>query len=214
MLSLRNGPGAAILPPTLTRIHLTFANNITGHVGPKYASPPPTRPSYTPQGHTRPLTPAKLTPSRKFWTECLRRLKFHNPAIPMIINRTAAEDAPATLTLYFRNSAVLTKPSNAPEKSFQPPSSLQGESPAQPASWDEKVVEIDVKGKHEDEILEAVVKHTEADVLEIPAEDKEALSKFAAQDKVSAVKSREARKVLDVERKAMAMLQRAKAGAE
>lgn len=39
ILKLRNGPGAAILPPSLTRIHLTFAHNTTGHIGLQYASP-------------------------------------------------------------------------------------------------------------------------------------------------------------------------------
>lgn len=39
ILKIRNGPGSAILPPSLTRIHLTFANNVRGHVGPKFANP-------------------------------------------------------------------------------------------------------------------------------------------------------------------------------
>lgn len=132
----------------------------------------------------------------------------------MIVNRTAAEDAPATLTLYFRDPAALKKPDGAADKAFQPPSSLKGESPAQPAMWDEKAVEIDVKGKREDAILEAVLSQTGAEKLATPPEDEGALAKFAAMDEVSAEKSRAARKILDEERKAKAMLQRAKAGAE
>lgn len=131
----------------------------------------------------------------------------------MIVNRTTDEKSPATLRLYFRNPSA-TKPPDAPDKFFQPPSSLQGESPAQPPMWDEKVVEIDIKGKHEDAILEAVMNHTGAQALETPKADEEALAKFAEMDKAAAEQSAAARKILDEERKAKAMLQRARAGAE
>ena len=131
----------------------------------------------------------------------------------MIINRTAAKNDPATLTLYFRNPTA-TKPPDAPERPFQPPSSLKGESHAQPPMWDEKKVEIDVKGKNEDAILEAVLKQTGAQVLETTNEDEKAMQRFREMDKVAAETSRAARKLLDEERKAQAMLQRAKAGAD
>lgn len=37
---------------------------------------------------------------RKFWRENLPRLKYHNPAVPMIVNRTRDQDGPATLSIY------------------------------------------------------------------------------------------------------------------
>ena len=131
----------------------------------------------------------------------------------MIVNRTADAKSPATLTLYFRDPSA-TKPADAPDRPFQPPSSLQGESPAQPPMWDEKAVEIDIKGKHEDAILEAVMSQAGVEALETPKADEEALAKFAEMDKVAEKQSEAARKILEEERKAKAMLQRARAGAE
>ncbi|KAG7146189.1 hypothetical protein HYQ46_005020 [Verticillium longisporum] len=56
MLRIRHGPGAAVIPPTVTRIHVEFAKTYNnGHMGP-----------------------------RRFWRDMLPRLKFHNPSIPMI----------------------------------------------------------------------------------------------------------------------------------
>lgn len=37
---------------------------------------------------------------RKFWRENLPRLKYHNPAVPMIVNRLRDQSGPATLTIY------------------------------------------------------------------------------------------------------------------
>lgn len=131
----------------------------------------------------------------------------------MIVNRTADENGPATLRLYFRNASA-TKPADAPERPFQPSSSLQGESPAQPPMWDEKVVEIDVKGKREEAILEEVMSQTGAEALETPKADEEAMARFAKVDEIAKKQSEAALKILAEERKAKAMLQRARAGAE
>lgn len=131
----------------------------------------------------------------------------------MVINRTSDAKSPATLTLYFRNASA-TKPADAPDRPFQPPSSLQGESPAQPAMWDEKAVEIDIKDKQENAILEAMMIQTGAEPVETPEADQEAAAKFASLDEVSKKQSEAARKILREERKAKAMLERARAGAE
>ncbi|KAH0414018.1 hypothetical protein KCU90_g16126, partial [Aureobasidium melanogenum] len=66
LLAIRLGPGAAVLPKEISRIHMRFAPKIDGgHMGP-----------------------------RKFWRHELVRLKFHNPAIPMTLDRTAAQTDP------------------------------------------------------------------------------------------------------------------------
>merc|ERR1712000_550312 len=40
MINLQVGPGAAVLPSTVTRIHMDFAFTMAkGHMGPRYASP-------------------------------------------------------------------------------------------------------------------------------------------------------------------------------
>ncbi|QSZ33322.1 hypothetical protein DSL72_002910 [Monilinia vaccinii-corymbosi] len=72
LLEIRLGPGAAILPPEVTRIHLDLAYGLAGHLGPRH-----------------------------FWRRCLPRLKYHNPAVPMTVNRTTDTSDPATLTIHF-----------------------------------------------------------------------------------------------------------------
>jgi len=40
LLAIRIGPGAAVLPPEVTRIHMDFARDIEdGHYGPRYIIP-------------------------------------------------------------------------------------------------------------------------------------------------------------------------------
>ncbi|KAI9734705.1 MAG: hypothetical protein M1818_006692 [Claussenomyces sp. TS43310] len=76
LLNIKLGPGAAILPPEVTRIHLDFAVKINdGHAGP-----------------------------RKFWRNCLPRLKYHNPAVPMSVTRTTNQEGPALLTIHFTDA--------------------------------------------------------------------------------------------------------------
>jgi len=73
LLDIRLGPGAAILQTPPARLHLTFARKINdGHMGP-----------------------------RKFWHTYLPRLKYHNPAVPMTVERTDDQEGPATLSVHF-----------------------------------------------------------------------------------------------------------------
>ncbi|BCS24317.1 mitochondrial 54S ribosomal protein mL61 [Aspergillus puulaauensis] len=106
ILNIRVGTGAAILPsaatatkefPTVTRLHLTYASKIYG-------------------GHQG---------ARHFWRNCLTRLKYHNPAIPITVKQTADQEGPASLTVYFAEnlsnaaslSASAAKDQHAPEPS-------------------------------------------------------------------------------------------------
>ncbi|KAI0376164.1 CI-B8 domain-containing protein [Hypomontagnella monticulosa] len=133
LLRLRIGPGAAILPPEITRIHMNFAQRWNdGHFGP-----------------------------RKFWKLCLPRLKFHNPAVPMLVNRTEDQSGPAKMSIYFRQasltsdntpSALTSKLSTLP-LAQQPHSSIKNEHPAPEPEEGERVVTIDMKGIHSDDIL-------------------------------------------------------------
>ncbi|KAI9775809.1 MAG: hypothetical protein M1839_000860 [Geoglossum umbratile] len=72
LLAIRIGPGAAILPKDVKRIHMEFAvKQNDGHLGP-----------------------------RKFWREYLPRLKYHNPAVAMTVSRTRDQSGPATVTVF------------------------------------------------------------------------------------------------------------------
>ncbi|KAI1506322.1 50S ribosomal protein mrp49 [Biscogniauxia marginata] len=142
LLAMRHGPGAAILPPEITRIHLDFALKWhNGHLGP-----------------------------RKFWRTCLPRLKYWNPAVPMLVNRTADQTAPAKMSIYFRqasldpsaSSAVLASARNMLPLAQQPHSSTENEHPAPPPEEGERVVTIDMKNVHSDAILTEFLQKTGA----------------------------------------------------
>ncbi|OJZ81213.1 hypothetical protein ASPFODRAFT_386135 [Aspergillus luchuensis CBS 106.47] len=86
LLNIQVGTGAATLPtvanaskefPAITRLHLTYARKIYG-------------------GHQG---------ARHFWRNCLPRLKYHNPAIPMTVRQTEEQEGPAALTIYFAERA-------------------------------------------------------------------------------------------------------------
>ena len=129
----------------------------------------------------------------------------------MIVNRTPSAASPAKMTLYFKTDAP--KPPDAPAVRIQPGSSGIGESTAQPPAWDERIVQIDMKHKHSDDILAAFMHETKAEPVMPTAEDEEALRKFEKLDELAAKDRARMKKILDEERKAKAMLRRAKAGA-
>lgn len=146
LMEVRNGPGAAILPPNVTKLHLEFAHKWNnGHLGP-----------------------------RKFWREHLPRLKYHNPAIPMIVNRTFNQDDAAVLTVYMRDdgSAPLlldapaspTPKAKAETKSTPTASTSADESstPQPPAAGDPAAAETSSKTKTTDAATQPSKKATES----------------------------------------------------
>lgn len=79
LLSIRTGPGAAILPPEVKKIQLNFANtNGNGHQG-----------------------------AKKVWREYLPRLKYYNPVVSMVVNRTGdPKRIWSTMTIEFHDPDV------------------------------------------------------------------------------------------------------------
>ncbi|RPB05532.1 hypothetical protein L873DRAFT_1757712 [Choiromyces venosus 120613-1] len=70
---VRSGTGAAILPPGVRKLGLTFAmRNADGHMGP-----------------------------RKFWRYHLPRLQYHNPTVAMEVTRHRVDGGDATLTIEY-----------------------------------------------------------------------------------------------------------------
>ncbi|KAK1251087.1 hypothetical protein MKX07_005642 [Trichoderma sp. CBMAI-0711] len=141
LISIKCGPGAAVLPADVTRIHMDFAIHLKGgHMG-----------------------------ARKFWKEYLPRLKYHNPAIPMIVNRHDQNQNPPTMTIYLRkpdsssaDSSSSSSSSSSAIAAAQPASSRTGLSKAQPPTPDERVVHIDMTNKHSSHILEFFMAETRA----------------------------------------------------
>lgn len=130
----------------------------------------------------------------------------------MIINRTTSGDGPAKMTLYFKKPDA-QKPADAPAVRIQPNSSGVGSSAAQPPAWDERVVELDIKGKRSDAILDVFMRETSAEPVAPTPEEEEAFAQFEKLDKLADYDRARMKKMLDEERKAKAMLRRAKAGA-
>ncbi|KAK3905893.1 CI-B8 domain-containing protein [Staphylotrichum tortipilum] len=166
LVRLRSGPGAAILPHDVTRIHLEFNHKYNGgHMGP-----------------------------RKFWREALPGLKFWNPAVPMVVNRSNEKDAPATLTLYFREAGV-----KLPDL-MQTGSATDGTSKAPAPVPGERAVQIHMKNRRSEAILKEFmdksgavpVKPTPQDELELrELADREAIGEI---DRAVSLKQNEERR--------------------
>ncbi|KAH6656408.1 CI-B8 domain-containing protein [Truncatella angustata] len=188
LLDLRHGPGAAILPPEITRIHMNFAMRWNeGHFGP-----------------------------RKFWKSCLPRLKFWNPAIPMLINRHTDQSASATMSIYFRQSeaeAAVLKPNPLP-LAQQPHSSTTNETPAPAPEEGERVVTIEMKNQHSDAILAEFLHKTGATLIHPTAEERSEMVQIEELREKGAVDRAIMKKWLDTKRAEERMLSRAKEEAE
>ncbi|KAI5466890.1 hypothetical protein BGZ63DRAFT_10648 [Mariannaea sp. PMI_226] len=179
LVNIQCGPGAAILPPEVTRIHLDFAKRLDGgHMG-----------------------------ARKFWLENLPRLKYHNPSIPMIVNRHSQNSQTPTLSIYIR------KP-DAPattERRNQAASSRDNLSKAPLPDADERMVTIDMTKKHSSQILEFVIAETKAvPILPTPEEIKE-MQELDAMRRQADVDRERVRLLREEKKREEEMLKRARA---
>ncbi|KAH0442164.1 50s ribosomal protein mrp49 [Colletotrichum kahawae] len=178
ILSIRHGPGAAILPPNVTRIHMEFAKTMEGgHMGP-----------------------------RKFWHNMLRRLKYHNPAVPMIVNRKSTNEGAAMMHIYFSKGAPID-PATLPQN---PSSAMDGSKAPEPTE-NERVVKFDIKDKRSEEILERFIAEAEATpVTPTPEElrEMEEVEKLRVKSEADRVANA---KIRDEARKQKAMLDKARA---
>lgn len=172
---MRIGPGAAILPKDVKRIHLEFARKINdGHNG-----------------------------ARKLWRKCLPRLKYHNPAVSMTINRTSNQEGPSTLTVFFApclNSTEATA------------SSVSSSSPdASPALDLSKRVEIiDMKHKREGEILSRLLEVTSGRPYETSPEEHAELREIEDYRRSSQTDRKAQARLNEVKRQEKALLDQAR----
>lgn len=107
---------------------------------------------------------------RKFWRENLPRLKYHNPAVPIIINRHHENDTPPTMTIYMR-SADRPAAAESPDSTTPLFSSHSDLAKAPQPAPGERAVRIDMKDKHSSEILHSFMTETSATPLQPTAED-------------------------------------------
>lgn len=129
------------------------------------------------------MRPQKLTLSlRKFWRHELVRLKYHNPAVPMIVDHNAEQSDPAVMSIHFASE-------NASQTSSNPTVSAVPEAPT------ERVETINMKNYTSSEILDALVHLTKAYPVEPTPEDQEELEKLAEQKRRSEMDSKLSREV-------------------
>ncbi|KFY08340.1 hypothetical protein V492_06310 [Pseudogymnoascus sp. VKM F-4246] len=147
LLAIKLGPGAAVLPKNVTKLHMEFAKRMNdGHFGP-----------------------------RKFWQSYLPRLKYHNPTVSMTLERTENQEGPALMTVYFDDT---TQP--------QTPSSPAAGTQTEPTtSNQQRVVTINMKHRHESEILSQLLALTNAVPVEPTPEETERLAELAVKQELS-----------------------------
>jgi large subunit ribosomal protein MRP49 len=87
---------------------------------------------------------------RKFWHTYLPRLKYHNPTVAMSIDRSKDQEGPATMTVYFKD-------------------------PSAPEDTGPKSSTINMKHRHESEILSQLMSLTKATPVAPTSEEAEQL---------------------------------------
>ena len=124
-----------------------------------------------------------------FWRHELVRLKFHNPAIPMSIDRTAAQTDPALLSVHYTNPDAVQSSSSATSAPAARDSTTKNTTPSD-ASPTERVETINMTHSNNTEILEAFVRLTKAYPVEPTAAEKEELATLEEQRVRSAAASK------------------------
>ncbi|KAG8630438.1 hypothetical protein KVT40_002057 [Elsinoe batatas] len=150
LLAMRLGPGALRLPKEVSRINLRFAPKMwNGHLGP-----------------------------RKFWRHELVRLKYHNPAVSITIDRTATNDDDPLMTIFFA-------PKDAPKTSgtstggTAPTTSTSGDKVASDSAPTERTESVTMAWKKEEEILDDLIRLTKATEVQPTAEERGQLRQLA-----------------------------------
>lgn len=111
--------------------------------------------------------------ARKFWRNALPRLKYHNPKVSMVIDRTNIEDGPATLTIQFEQPASASSESSSATLL----ATRAAVSPTE-ESTNSRAEVIDMKNIRDSEILSQLMKITNAVQVFPSAEDEAELRKL------------------------------------
>lgn len=146
--------------------------------------------------------------NRKFWRENLPRLKYHNPSVPMIVNRHSRNNKKPTLSIYLRKPDASTP---APATRSQPSSSRNNMSKATPPDADEKIITVDMTEKHSSHILEYVLAETRAVPIKPTKEEIRELQELDAMARQAEVDRARMRSLREEKKREEDMLQRARA---
>ena len=144
-----------------------------------------------------------------FWRHELVRLKFHNPAIPMSVDRTAAQTDPALLSVHYTNPDAVQSSSSATSAPATRDSTTKNTTPSD-ASSTERVETINMTHSNNTEILEAFVRLTKAYPVEPTAAEKEELESLEEQRLRSAAASKLSAEVRARQQREKELLQQAR----
>ena len=145
--------------------------------------------------------------NRKFWHEYLPRLKYHNPAISMTVDRTEDNSGSAPLTILFTSSPVDT----------------QAPGPTQSTSLDKAASDhqpfdrthlIEMKHKHPSEILEELLAVTQAREVKPTQEERMAMEELVDQRRRSDHDREMQKQVLAKKRREKEILEQARRSVE
>ncbi|KAK6226035.1 hypothetical protein QIS74_02082 [Colletotrichum tabaci] len=140
----------------------------------------------------------------------LPRLKYYNPAIPMVVNRKANVEGTAIMSVYFSTTDAPVDPSTLPQPSS---SAIDNSKAPQPLEGVERVVKIDMKNKHSEDILSHFLAETKAEAILPGPEDENEMKAVEELKAKGEVDRQRNRKIREEEKKEKAMLARARAEA-
>ncbi|ROT43395.1 hypothetical protein SODALDRAFT_327595 [Sodiomyces alkalinus F11] len=147
---------------------------------------------------------------RRFWRDMLPRLKYYNPAIPMIVNRKETNEGTAVMSVYFRKDDAPVAAGQEPVVRVQPPSSAIDASKAVDPAADERVVKIDMKGKPSDEIFNHFLAETRAQPVQTTPEEEAEMREVVEMQRQGAIDREIQRVRVEERRRERAMLERAR----
>lgn len=160
------------------------------------------------EGYTSSVLTVSL--HRKFWRENLPRLKYWNPAIPMIVNRGPNQEAAAKMTVYFRDASI---PISADVADTPVLSATHGHNKAPaPKPW-EKTVEIEMTNVHSERILSEFLTTTGAVPVKPTPQEELDMQEVEARKQKSAMDSEIGRKRREAQLREEAMLAQARSEA-
>ncbi|KAL8869799.1 MAG: hypothetical protein Q9174_003996, partial [Haloplaca sp. 1 TL-2023] len=180
LYQIRIGEGAAVFPKDVKKIHLDFAFKFNdGHFG-----------------------------ARKVWRNYLPRLKYHNPAVSMTVNRSRENSGPALLTVSYASPGDSSSDSSL----TSPFASASRNTHTSDHTPFERTKTINMKHKHESEILSELMKATRATPVVATAEEKAEIEELKDQEKRSEADRARNAAYTEQKRQEKALLEQARGG--
>ncbi|KAK4988266.1 hypothetical protein LTR66_007370 [Elasticomyces elasticus] len=117
---------------------------------------------------------------RKFWRQELVRLKYHNPAVSMTVERSTVQHDSATMSIHFTSENAPQTSGSATSAPNATSSTSTDKAPSNAAPT-ERVETIDMKFKSSNEILKEFMQVTRAMPVEATAEEREVMRSLEEQ---------------------------------